>query len=69
MEELNAKDFDKLFGVIKVNKIENLISLYGDMDFPKALMFKLIKNPIAISFFLKIFVKNPKIMLKLLRFI
>ena len=69
LEEFNDKDFDKLFGVIKVNKIENLISLYGDMDFPKALMFKLIKNPIVISFFLKLFVKNPKIVLKLLRMI
>ncbi|KKK45750.1 hypothetical protein LCGC14_0492140 [marine sediment metagenome] len=69
LESFTTKDFDKLLSVIKINKIENLISLYGDMDFPKALMFKLIKNPIAFSFFLKIFVKNPKIMFKILKLI
>ncbi|GAH45488.1 unnamed protein product, partial [marine sediment metagenome] len=44
LENFRSKDFDKFFKIIKENKIENLITFYGDMDFPKALVLKLLRN-------------------------
>jgi geranylgeranyl reductase family protein len=63
LEKMSSKDFKKIFQIIKSSNIENLISIYGDMDFPKALIFKIIKNPIFISFLIKLILKNPKILL------
>ena len=69
LERLDKNDFIKLFKIIKVNKIENVVNIYGDMDFPKALILKLMKNPIVISFFMRFILKNPDILVKLLRLI
>ena len=69
LERLDKKDFIKLFAIIKINKIENLINIYGDMDFPKALILKLIKNPLVISFFVRFIFKNPDMLVKLIRLI
>lgn len=69
LERFSEKDFEKLFQIIKTTKIENHISLYGDMDFPKALTFQLLKVPYVISFFFKFLMKNPEIIFRLLRLI
>ncbi len=69
LEKFSEKDFEKLFQIIKTTKIENHISLYGDMDFPKTLIFQLLKSPFVISFFFKFFVKNPELLVRLLRLI
>ncbi|MCK4481552.1 MAG: NAD(P)/FAD-dependent oxidoreductase [Candidatus Lokiarchaeota archaeon] len=66
LERFSEKDFEKLFQIIKTTKIENHISLYGDMDFPKALIFQLLKNPFVISFFFKFLMKNPELLVRLL---
>ncbi|MCK4780906.1 MAG: NAD(P)/FAD-dependent oxidoreductase, partial [Candidatus Lokiarchaeota archaeon] len=67
LEKFSEKDFEKLFQIIKTTKIENHISLYGDMDFPKALLFQLLKLPFVISFFFKFLMKNPELFVRLLR--
>jgi len=67
LERFTKTDFEKFFHIIKTTKIENKISLYGDMDFPKALLFQLIKNPYVISFFFKFITKNPDILVRFLK--
>ena len=67
LENFRSKDFDRFFKIIKENKIENLISFYGDMDFPKALVFKLLRNRTVMGFMLKFLMKNPVIIFKILK--
>ncbi|MFW9882299.1 MAG: NAD(P)/FAD-dependent oxidoreductase [Candidatus Thorarchaeota archaeon] len=67
LERLSNKDFLNLFRIIKTSKIENLINIYGDMDFPKDLIFKILRIPIVVSFLMKFVVKNPDIFVILLR--
>ncbi len=67
LERLTNKDFEVFFKIVKENKIEHIITLYGDMDFPKDLIFKLLKNPLVITFLIKFSLKNPNIFIKLLK--
>ncbi|MFX1379885.1 MAG: FAD-dependent monooxygenase [Promethearchaeota archaeon] len=67
LENLSNKDFKKIFQIIKTTKIEHLITLYGDMDFPKALIRKLLKNHLVLTFLIKFLFKNPLIIIKLLK--
>ncbi len=67
LERLTNKDFEIFFKIVKENKIEHIISLYGDMDFPKDLIFKLLKNPLVFTFLIKFSLKNPYIFIKLLK--
>ena len=69
LEKFSEKDFEKLFQIIKTTKIENHISLYVDMDFPKTLIFQLLKLPFVISFFFKFLMKYPELLVRLLRLI
>jgi len=67
LENFRSKDFDTFFKIIKENKIEHLISFYGDMDFPKALIFKLLRKRTVLSFMLKFLAKHPVIIFKMLK--
>ncbi|MFX1501062.1 MAG: hypothetical protein ACFFDH_08880 [Promethearchaeota archaeon] len=67
LERFTNHDFEKWFQIIKSSKIEHKISLYGDMDFPKAFLFQLLKVPFVISYFLKFIMRNPKFILKILK--
>ncbi|TKJ28003.1 MAG: hypothetical protein CEE42_00540 [Promethearchaeota archaeon Loki_b31] len=67
LERLTNKDFEVFFKIVKENKIEHIITLYGDMDFPKDLIFKLLKNPLVFTFLIKFSLKNPYIFIKLLK--
>ena len=67
LENLSVKDFETFFKLIKQNKIEQLISFYGDMDFPKALIIKLLRNRTVLSFMFKFFIKNPVIIFKIIK--
>ncbi|UCC19329.1 MAG: NAD(P)/FAD-dependent oxidoreductase [Promethearchaeota archaeon] len=69
LEKLSPKDFEKVFRIIKTSKIENLISFYGDMDFPRALIFKIVKNPQFFPFLIKFLLKNPQIFTKIMHII
>ena len=67
LERLTYKEFEIFFKIVKENKIEKVISLYGDMDFPKTLIFKLLKNPLVFTFIIKFALKNPNIFIQLLK--
>jgi len=67
LENFNSSDFVIFFKIIKENKIEHLITFYGDMDFPKALVFKLLRNRTVLSFMFKFFIKNPVLIFKILK--
>ncbi|MFX1327621.1 MAG: NAD(P)-binding protein [Promethearchaeota archaeon] len=67
LEKFTDNDFKKIFQIIKSSKIENLISIYGDMDFPRSLIFKLIKNPSVIFFFLNFILKHPFVLFQILK--
>ncbi len=67
LERLTNEDFEVFFKIVKENKIEHIISLYGDMDFPKDLIFKLLTNPLVFTFLIKFALKNPNIFIKLLK--
>ena len=62
-------DFEALFQIVKTSNIEKLISLYGDMDFPRELVFKLMRNSKFLKFLIKIAGKNPLILVKILKLV
>lgn len=65
-EKFSNYDFETFFQIVKSSKIEEIISLYGDMDFPRSIMIKLLKNSLVIKFLLRFFSKNPLLILKIL---
>ncbi len=67
LENFKDKDFETFFKIIKENKIEHLITFYGDMDFPKTLVFKLLCNRTVLGFMFKFFIKNPVLIFKILK--
>ncbi len=66
-EIFTSEDYDILFQIVKTNKIEQIVSLYGDMDFPRDLVIKLLKNVLFIKFLMRIWCKNPQIIPKILK--
>ena len=66
-ELFHQKDYDQLFQIVKTNKIEQIVSLYGDMDFPRDLVIKLLKNIQFIKFLVRLWCKNPCAILKLIK--
>ncbi len=66
-ENLNNDDFESFFHIIKIGSIEETISLYGDMDFPRSIVFKLLRNSLVIKFLLKFLRKNPLTVIKVLK--
>jgi len=65
-EKFSNYDFETFFQIVKSSKIEEIISLYGDMDFPRSIMVKLLKNSIVIKFLIRFFSKNPLLIIKIL---
>ncbi|MFX0047986.1 MAG: hypothetical protein ACFE8G_07435 [Candidatus Hermodarchaeota archaeon] len=67
LERFKPKDFDNFSKIIKENRIESLITLYGDMDFPKALIIKLLRTRTVLGFTFKFLIRNPVIIFKILK--
>jgi flavin-dependent dehydrogenase len=67
LERLTPKNFTKLFRILKTNKMEYLINIYGDMDFPKRFIFKLLRNPTVVFFLIKFVLRNPDIIVNVLK--
>jgi digeranylgeranylglycerophospholipid reductase len=67
LETLDKSDFDEFFNIIKINNIEKIISLYGDMDFPRSLIYRLVKNFTFLKFLFQFLRKNPKFFLQLIK--
>ncbi len=66
LKNFTNKNFEHFFFLIQNSEIKNLISFYGDMDFPKKILFKLLKNPFFDIFLLKFLIKNPLLFVKIL---
>ncbi|NVM37094.1 MAG: NAD(P)/FAD-dependent oxidoreductase [Candidatus Lokiarchaeota archaeon] len=67
LDKFEDNDFQKMFQIIKTSEIESSISIHGDMDFPKAIIFKLLQNPLFFTFLIKFILKNPNIFIKILK--
>ncbi len=67
LENFTIKDYDKFFQIIKNSNVEYLISIYGDMDFPRELILKLLKNPSIFIFMIKFVLTHPNLFIKLMR--
>ena len=67
LERFKDNDFETFFKIIKDNSIEHIITLYGDMDFPKSLVIKLLRKRTVLRFFFKFLTKNPVIIFKILK--
>jgi geranylgeranyl reductase family protein len=67
LEKFTSDDFDSFFRIIKTSKIEGFISLYGDMDFPRAIVYKLLRNSMVLKFLIKFIKKNPNILFKVIK--
>ncbi len=66
-ENFKSEDWDILFQIVKSKNIEEIISFYGDMDFPKKLFLKLLMNYMIFKFTVKIIIRNPKLIFKLVK--
>lgn len=66
LERFDEEDFNIAFKIINREEIKNLVSIYGDMDFPKAIVFKLIRDPLVMKFGLKYLRKNLLYSVKIL---
>jgi len=67
LAQLSEIDFERFMQIGKLNKIRNIISFYGDMDFPKSLVIKLLINPLILKFLLLFFIKNPFFLIRVLK--
>jgi len=66
-QNCSNQDIEELFKIIENSDIKEKISLYGDMDFPKKLILKLLCNINLIKFIIKLIFKNPILMIKTFR--
>jgi geranylgeranyl reductase family protein len=66
LKNFTNQDYYKIYNIMKKNEIRKLISVYGDMDFPKKLAFKLIFNSEFIRFLIKFIIKNPGLVIKMI---
>ncbi|MFX1324494.1 MAG: NAD(P)/FAD-dependent oxidoreductase [Promethearchaeota archaeon] len=62
LTRLRNQDFIELFKIVKKSNVEHLISIYGDMDFPKTFVLKLLRNPSVFRFLTKFILRNPYIL-------
>ncbi|MHA1492099.1 MAG: NAD(P)/FAD-dependent oxidoreductase [Promethearchaeota archaeon] len=68
-ERFSNEDFENLFRIIKTSNIEHLISLYGDMDFPKSMIIKLMKNFLVLKFLFRFLRNNLILVIEILKFL
>ena len=69
IEHFTIEDFDNFVQILNTTNVGDIISFYGDMDFPKRMILKLMRNPIVLKFLISFFRKNPLIIIKLLKII
>jgi flavin-dependent dehydrogenase len=61
------KDFNHIYRILNQSDIKMLIKVYGDMDFPRTLAFKMITNIPFLIFLLKFLLKNPILIYKVIK--
>ena len=67
IENFSSEDFDNFVQILNTTNVGNIISFYGDMDFPKRMILKLLRNSIVLKFLINFLRKNPLIIIKLLK--
>ncbi|MHA2180523.1 MAG: geranylgeranyl reductase family protein [Promethearchaeota archaeon] len=67
LERLTPKDFAELFRILRTTKMEYIINLYSDMDFPKRFIFKFLRNPRVVSFLIKFIIRKPDTIVNFLK--
>lgn len=53
LNKLNNKDLNELYEVASSEEFKEILSIYGDMDFPTRFIFKLFRNKKFLSFLIK----------------
>ncbi len=61
------QDYEDFFSILKTNNVLKSISLYGDMDFPKKVIIKLVKDRNVLKFLLSFFKRHPRLIVKALK--
>lgn len=64
LRNFTNRDLEALFDLLEIKQIKNIISIYGDMDFPLRVALKLLGNWRFIKFIIKFALKKPWIMIK-----
>ena len=67
LERLTTKDFVELFRILRTTKMDYIINLYSDMDFPKRFIFKFLRNPRVVSFMIRFIIRKPDIIVNFLK--
>ena len=62
LEKFGPDDYDTIFTILQTQHIEDQISLYGDMDFPKRLIYRLLRNRKVLKFLLKLFFHHLRLL-------
>ncbi len=65
LENFTDFEYTKLFSIVKSSKVEEILFLYGDMDFPVKAILKLVKNYYVLRFLISVLIKNPKLVFKM----
>jgi len=58
LRRFKQSDWEKIFKLYNATDMRNVFSIYGDMDFPKNFLFKLLGNPHIFSLLLNLLGKN-----------
>jgi len=64
LQNFTNNNLEALYNLLEINEIKNIISFYGDMDFPLRVALKLLSNWRFIKFLVKFALKNPRVMIK-----
>lgn len=64
-EHFTNQDYETFFQIVKTSKVEDILSLYGDMDFPRSLLMKFLKNSMVFKFLMSFLRRNPLLLVKL----
>ncbi len=67
LRRLGPTDWDRLIELIDTSDVKNLFSIYGDMDFPKTFLFKLLGNARIFAEILNLLGKNLAILRDLVK--
>lgn len=64
LQNFSNNDFKAFYRILTLEEIKNVISIYGDMDFPVRVALKLLTKPNFLKFLVKFTIKNPLIVCK-----
>ncbi|GAG56920.1 unnamed protein product [marine sediment metagenome] len=66
LSKFKHKEFERTFTILNDQKVKNTINIYGDMDFPKRFIIKLLFIPKILLTIALILMKNPFLIFRIL---